>query len=219
MVQRSRPHGRDASNVVALWKYPAGGIREIPLESGTHGILLTTCGDIATRRSSDGRWPAQNAIDYFDVAVYQVRAAEGATREPLRTAPSTPRVLETAELTVLTGWAEGAAEALAYAPERAAALLADARAGASWRGALRIPPPSARLTKAIEYVARALAAVSSPADASAFDAVLTATWKEPPGEPELDGLARRVLRSALEQLRVHQARQAASSANFAGAPP
>lgn len=215
MVERSRPHGRDASNVVALWKYPAGGggIREIPLEPGAQGILLTTCGDTATRRSSDGRWPVQNAIDYFDVAVYQVRASTGATRDVPPTAATTPRVLETDELTVLTGWAEGAAEALAYAPERAAALLADARPGASWRAALGIPPPSARLTKAIECMARALAALPSPADAAAFDAVLTATWKEPPGELELDGLARRVLRSALEQLRVHQARQAASSAS------
>src|SRR5215469_993424 len=126
-----------------------------------------------------------------------------------RAAATGPRVLETDELTVLTGWAEAAAEALAYAPERGAALLADACPGASWRAALGIPRPSARLTKAIECLARALAAVPSPAYAVGFDAVLTATRNEPPGEPDLDGLARRVLRSALEQIRVHQARQAA----------
>ena len=54
----------------------------------------------------------------------------------------------------------------------------------------------------------------SGADASAFDAVLTATRNEPPGEPDLEGLARRVLRSALEQLRVRQARQAAASPSW-----
>jgi hypothetical protein len=145
--------------------------------------------------------------------VYQVRASTGVTRDLARASAATPRVLETGELTVLTGWAEGAAEALAYAPERAAALLAEARPGASWREALGIPPPSGRLAKAIECVARAVAAVPSPADASAFDVVLTAIRNEPPGEPDLDGLARRVLRSALEQLRVHQTRQAASSAS------
>ena len=32
MVERSRPPGRDASRVVALWKDPTRGVREIPLE-------------------------------------------------------------------------------------------------------------------------------------------------------------------------------------------
>jgi hypothetical protein len=210
MVQRSRPHGRDASHMVALCKYPSGPIREIPLETGAQGILLTMCGDSATRRSSDGRWPAQNAIDYFDVAVYQVRASTKVRNAVPRSATTTPKPLETEELTVLTGWAEGAAEALAYAPERAAELLAEARPGASWRDALRVPQPSEPLTRAIEYLTRTVMAATSSVDASRFDAVLTTTWKQPPDEPDLDGLARRVLRSTLEQLRVHQARQAAS---------
>ena len=210
MVQRSRPHGRDASQMVALCKYPCGPIREIPLEPGAQGILLTMCGDNATRRTSDGRWPVQNAIDYFDVAVYQVRAS-AKTRNPVPwSATTTPNALETEDVTVLTGWAEGAAEALAYAPEKAAALLEEARAGAPWRDAFRLRQPSEPLTRAIEYLTGTVAAAPSPFDASTFDSVLTATWKEPPDEPDLDGLARRVLRSALEQLRVHQARQAAS---------
>src|SRR5262249_30088274 len=45
MVQRSRPVGRDASSVIAMWKDPARGIREIPLEAGAHGVLLTVCMD------------------------------------------------------------------------------------------------------------------------------------------------------------------------------
>ena len=44
MVQRSRPPGRDASPVIALWKDPAQGTREISLEPGAHGVLLTVCG-------------------------------------------------------------------------------------------------------------------------------------------------------------------------------
>ena len=50
MVERSRPHGRDASRVIALWKDPSTGVREIPLEPGAHGVLLTVCMDRATRR-------------------------------------------------------------------------------------------------------------------------------------------------------------------------
>jgi hypothetical protein len=33
MVQRSRPLGYDASSVIALWKDPSRGVREIPLEA------------------------------------------------------------------------------------------------------------------------------------------------------------------------------------------
>ena len=38
MVQRSRPHGRDPSPVIALWKDPARGVREIPLETGARAF-------------------------------------------------------------------------------------------------------------------------------------------------------------------------------------
>ena len=37
MVQRSRPPGHDPSSVVALWKDPERGTREISLEPGAHG--------------------------------------------------------------------------------------------------------------------------------------------------------------------------------------
>ena len=46
MVQRCRPHGRDPSPVVALRRNPVRGLREIPLEAGAQGILLTLCGDL-----------------------------------------------------------------------------------------------------------------------------------------------------------------------------
>ena len=74
MAQRSRPHGCDSSPVVALWKDPVRGLREIRLESGAQGVLLTLCGSRTTRRSADGRHPIDDATEYFDVAVHQVRA-------------------------------------------------------------------------------------------------------------------------------------------------
>jgi hypothetical protein len=135
-VQRSRPHGLDPSPAVALWKDPARGARKIPLEPGAQGILVTACTNRATRRSADGRWPVDNATDYFDVAVYQVRAPAARPPSP-------------------------------YSP-----------AGT--------PAPGA----------------------PTFDAIHTAARDDQAGGTALDGLARRALVSALEQLRARQAREA-----------
>jgi hypothetical protein len=208
LARRCRPRGLDPSPVIALWREPTRGAREVPLEPGAQGVLVTACMGNATRRSADGRWPADNATDLFDVAVYQVHAAATALRQPdFPTEKPAPPLLETGDLTILTGWAEGVAEALATVPERALALLADARPGASWRAGLGIPPPSPRLSEAIERLDRSVRAGGPPTGPSAFGAVLAATTREDqPGEQELDALARRVLRSALEQLRVRHAR-------------
>jgi hypothetical protein len=82
MVQRSRPHGRAASAVVALWKDPSRGVREIPLEAGAHGVLLTVCTDRATRRSADARILVDNGTSCFDVAVHQIGASPIGSRPP-----------------------------------------------------------------------------------------------------------------------------------------
>src|SRR5262249_59852454 len=60
MVQRSRPHGRDVAPIVALWRDPTRGYREIPLEPGAHGVVLTVCMDRAARRSAAGRRPGDH---------------------------------------------------------------------------------------------------------------------------------------------------------------
>jgi len=89
MVERSRPHDRDASRVIALWKDPTKGVREIPLEPGAHGVVLTLCMDRATRRSADGRWPVDNGTSCFDAAVHHVRASSTGSGLPL-SRPATP---------------------------------------------------------------------------------------------------------------------------------
>ena len=61
MARRSRPHGREASPVIALWKDPVRGAREIPLEAGAEGVLLTASADLTTRHSGDGRRPIATA--------------------------------------------------------------------------------------------------------------------------------------------------------------
>jgi hypothetical protein len=200
MVQRSRPLQRDASPVVALWKDPTRGVREIPLEPGAHALLLTVCMDRATRRSADARWPVDNGTACFDVAVHQIIAAAeatGASHPPSRT--PRPRVLETDEVTVLTGWAEAVAEALAHAPERTADVLADARSGAPWRTAMGLAQPADRLSDAIESLRRFVVTSATADGPPTYDALLAAAGRERPDEQPIDGMVRRVLLSMLEE--------------------
>ncbi len=212
MVQRSRPHGRDSSPVVALWKDPVRGIREIPLEAGAQGVLLTVCSDRATRRTSDGRWPVDNATDHFDVAVHQVRASK-ASSEPANAPsamsdPPAPRALDIDEVTILTGWAQAVAEVLAYAPQRVEALLAEAHAGAPWRSALGITEPSPQLSQALDFIGRAVQAVTPPQALPTLDSFHISCRDDRPEEHGIEILVRRVLRSTLEQLRHRQAAEA-----------
>jgi len=206
MAQRSRPAGHDPSRVVALWKDSARGTREISLEPGAHGVILTICGNRTTRRSADGRWPVDTGTHYYDVAVNQITASDAGSRLPdfLSESP-TSLVLEVDELTILAGWAEAVTEALAHEPARALDLLADAQAGASWRTELGIAEPSPRLSKAIDAIGRALAAATPPNGTPSFEALLDSVREDGTCRPALDKLVRRVLRSTLEQLRTRQA--------------
>jgi hypothetical protein len=200
MVERSRPPGRDASRVIGLWKDPARGIRDIPLEPGAHGVLLSVCADRASRRTIDGRRPIENSTDFFDVGVYQIRASSEET--PTQKAPSDalePHALETLDLSILTGWAEALADALAHQPSRAQQVVAEAHADAGWREALGIACPSLELDKAIESIDRAVRDATPAAGTPRFDAVLKIASSPPSSEERLETLARRVLRSALEQ--------------------
>jgi hypothetical protein len=200
MAQRCRPNGRDASAVVALWKDPVRGSREIPLEAGAQGVLLTVCGDRATRSSADGRSPVDNVTHYFDVAVHQVRAStaglSSANSSPGGTAP---RVLDVDELTILTGWAQAVAEAVGLAPECIETLLANAQTDAPWRAALGIVEPSPRLGEAIDLIVRSVQAAAPQGRPPTLDELLISTRKDRPDERGLERLARRVLRSVVEE--------------------
>jgi hypothetical protein len=209
MVERSRPHGREASRVIALWKDPTRGVREIPLEPGAHAVLLTVSMDRATRFSADGRWPIENSTSCSAVAVHQVRASSAGSRPAqLPSASPTSPVLDLEELTVLTAWAEGVSEAAAYAPERIDRLLAAARAGVAWRAELGLPDPSPRLADAIAALARVARAARLSAGASSFDSLLTAAKEDHPGETNLDQVVRRTLLSMLEERRTRQPSEA-----------
>jgi hypothetical protein len=206
MAQRSRPPGADASPIVALLKDADRGVREIPLEPGAQAVVLTASGSRAIRRSADGRRPVDTGTHYFGAAVHQIRASDAGSRFSSPAAAATaPRLLDVADLTILTGWAEAVAETLAHAPERIPALLTDVRPGAAWRSEIGIAEPTPRLVEAIESLDELMRAAAPASGAPAFDAVLAAVREGRSGEPPLDELVRAVLRSTLEQLRSRQA--------------
>jgi len=193
------------SPVVALWKDPVGGLREIPLEAGAQGILLTLSSDRGTRRSADGRCPVDNVIEQFDVAIHQVRAGNADSMSSnSQPGPLAPCVLEGDELTVLTGWAQALAEALAYAPECVEVLLANAQAGAPWRDEFQLTQPSPQLSQAIQFMRQAITAVTSQGGMPKLDALRISYGAHPREEPRLEMLVRRVLLSMFEQLRTRQ---------------
>jgi hypothetical protein len=203
MAQRSRPHGHDPSSTIALWKDPSRGVREIPLEAGAHGVVLTVCMNRATRRAADGRWPVDNGTLCYDVGVHQIRpaAAGSAASEPPSGIPTRPGPVKVDELTILTGWAEAMAEVLTYAPQDAETLLAEARSGATWRGELGLPDLSPQLSQAISAMGQVVATAAQIGGLPTFDSVLSAASQDRSGESEVETLVRRVLRAMFEERR------------------
>jgi hypothetical protein len=188
MVQRCRPHGMEPSSVVALWKAPGRGAREIRLEPGAQGVLLTACSDLASRHTADGRSPVDNATDYFDVAVYQVRASKVGSPAPA-SHPGTlaPPALDTEELTIFTGWVEAVAEALVHAADLLPALLAEARSGAQWRATVGLDQTTSPVERAIDCVAEMIRVATPQGGAPSVDAVLMAAQEDTEEEEQLAG--------------------------------
>jgi hypothetical protein len=96
------------------------------------------------------------------------------------------------------------AEILEYAPERVDAVLAEARADVAWRDTLRLPQPSAPLTRAIDAMDRTVRTATSAEGATSFDALLAVAADDPSDDDGLERLVRRVLLSMLEQRRTRQ---------------
>jgi hypothetical protein len=108
-------------------------------------------------------------------------------------------VLEPEELTILTSWAEAVAEAATFAPERIVSVTGNAHSGAAWRTALEIAEPSPRLEQAINWIDEAVRTTTGPRSNLGLEALLPTIRDSQPGNSALERLARRVLRSALEQ--------------------
>jgi len=119
-----------------------------------------------------------------------------------------PPLLDAYDVTILTGWAEALAEAVAHAPECVEAIIANAKAGSPWRASFCIPEQSQQLSEAISILAREVDAVAPSGSMPTLDTLLKSCLADRPGEQRLDSLVRRVLRSTLEQLRTRQAAEA-----------
>jgi len=113
-------------------------------------------------------------------------------------------LLNIEELSILTAWAEGVAEILAHAPEKAAGLLAEALPGASWRGSFGLAEPSAELERAIELMRQHILASADPDGVPGFEALLSICEEDGPYEGWLDSRVRQVLRAMLEERRTRQ---------------
>jgi hypothetical protein len=202
MAQRCRPPGQTASPVVALWRGPGQHTREIPLDRGAHGIVLSATVGPAVMRSFDGRRPGHDGTEFSGVSIRQIRAS-GTGTQPSRTAagPGFPPALTADELTILTSWAEAMAEALAFAPASIQPLANDAQPAARWRGELGVCEPSPSLRYAMNAVAQTARAAVAAGGAQPLDAALLVAEDSQPDRSALDGLARAVLRSALRQRR------------------
>ena len=205
MAQRSRPPGQDPSSVVALWQGPGQHAREIPLNRGAHGIVLSAIVAPAVRRSFDGRRPLRNGSEFSDVSAHQIRASITGTHAPYAPTGPPPRLaLTSAELTILTSWAEAIAEALAFAPASIEAVAADAHPGAGWRDELAVCQPSPSLRYAINVIAQsARTAVTGGVDAP-LDASCPAAEDSEADPSGLCALAYAALRATLQQRQTRQ---------------
>ena len=204
MVQRSRPKGKPASPIVAMWKDPVRGVREIPLEAGAHGVLLTVCSDLATRRTTDGRSPINNTTHCFDVAVHQVRSKDDiALDDPVSGSPG-QAILEVCDLSILTGWAEAIAEASILSPLLLEQVIGAASAGALWRSSMNVAEPSQPLANALRCIAEGSRIAMTAERRKSLDE-LTLYWRtRSEGETGLFGLACRVMRSAFDQIQTRR---------------
>lgn len=199
-VQRCRPGSRPPAPVVMLWKDTRRGVREVQLEPGAHGVLVTVALDQARRRAADGRTPVDNVTDLFVADVHQVRAAEASPPPPsLDTSwPPATASLEIADLTVLASWSDAAAEAVTGGRESLELVLADAASGASWRAPLGIAEPPMRMAAALAELARLARTVATSAAPETGRSVIGAAASSADG---LTTLVATLLSNALESRR------------------
>jgi hypothetical protein len=198
MVDRSRPTGAPPSTVVAMWKDPTRGLREISLGPAAHGVVVSMAATRARRRAADGRTPVDNATGLVVAGVHPVTAAQEVVPDAGAERSVTLAALDAVDLTIVTSWCDAVAEAMEHTPEQVDQLMADGLQGARWRRSLGVPEPSAPLAMALAGVADAVAAAGATGSGPREAAVLTLLRNGSPDGAAPVVLARTVLRSALE---------------------
>jgi len=193
MATRSQPRGMPPSRVVAMWKDPSRGLREIPLEPGAQGILLKAVLERSARYAADGRQPVDDVADLYIAGVEQLRAdaAHGAAAQQ-RQAPGAP--LGTSELTVMSAWAQAVVDSLGSSTAVEAVLTA-LKPGAGWRTVGRLAQPTGELAAALCALANCTtsALASDEGFATALDLVVP--------QDDLQAVAKQTLMAALEASR------------------
>jgi hypothetical protein len=219
MAVRSRPAGMPLSGVIAMWKDPVRGIREIALDPAAQGVLLKSVHGPASRFAADGRMPVDDATDLYVAGVHQLRDEGGAERPgPPHNIDVREPPLDTTELSTLYSWVEAVGHALvtvksrhqdvepvpSVTGERAGSslddVLAAARAGAPWRRALGLPEPSAQLNGALDVLDRISRTLLERATSARYDA-LTAALESCPEDDRVGQLVHRLLHTSLDVAR------------------
>jgi hypothetical protein len=152
-----------------------------------------------TRRTDDGRQPAENCTEFSTWASTRYQQRMQAQADPL---PGPRQLWSLCRPTSSPSRRLGPKRSQKYcpdAPEHAHAVLADPHRGAPWRAALGIEERSQRLSSAIDSMQKPVRRAIARTDQLTLNAVLAVANATGPGERELDALAHRILQSALEQ--------------------
>jgi hypothetical protein len=166
MTLRSQPGGLPPSRMIAMWKDPIRGLREIECEPRSQGVLLTVELDRSARHAADGRAPVDDVADFHLAGVHQLAAQPSMSGKPAQRAEAVAREdpavsaepgLTAAELSVLSVWAQAIATTMA-AGGHVGDVLVQAARGARWRSEAGTVEPSDALRAAIDELGRAAAA-------------------------------------------------------------
>jgi len=201
MVRRSRPRGLPPSNVIALWKDPVRGLREIPMEDGAQGVILKTVFGRSARYAADGRAPADDATDLYVAGVSQVRADPSSQTSTESSAARVTEVqapaLDAVDLGVLASWAEAVART-AGTGGPVESVLTESAADAPWRAGLGIEAPSDDLATALSELAELTRRVCGTGTPLTPQQMLATLRGEAAGSEPMRRLVRGSLVGALE---------------------
>jgi hypothetical protein len=159
MATRSQPRGMPPSRVVAMWKDPARGVREIPMDPGAQGVLLKAVVDRSARYAADGRQPADDVTDFYIAGVHQLRAEPRAGTSRATAAVDTePAVaqapLATRDLSVVSAWAQAIADALAAGGSQVDTVLMATASQSPWRADAGLDTPTGELAGTLDALVR-----------------------------------------------------------------
>jgi len=200
MAVRSQPRGMAPSRVIAMWKDPAQGLREIPIEPGAQAVLLKAVLDRSARYAADGRQPVDDVTDFYIAGVQQVRAVPVAQGQSDDVEPSgNAGELASRELSVLSVWSQGVADAVSRGADAVELILNCAHPDAQWRAGCGLDQPAGELAAALEALIRVVRDGLGQAQTLTVAGVRAGLEPAPDAaESGLDYLARVSLISALE---------------------